>query len=111
MKKTLSILCAIFLFACNDTPQITGTWTQPVPNMPGMTQGFVLNTDGSAQSVNMATLQYDTWIRDGDTLTMTGQSIGNGQTIEFTESYTIETLNTDTLVLRDGDTTITYSRQ
>ena len=111
MKKILSILCAIFLFACNDTPQITGTWTQPVPNMPGMNQGFVLNTDGSAQSVNMATLQYDTWIRDGDTLTMTGQSIGNGQTIEFTESYTIETLNTDTLVLRDGDTTITYSRQ
>ena len=111
MKQILSLLCAIFLFACNDTPQITGTWTQPVPNMPGMIQGFVLNTDGSAQSVNMATLQYDTWIRDGDTLTMTGQSIGNGQTIEFTESYTIETLNTDTLVLRDGDTTITYSRQ
>ena len=110
MKKILSISFAALLAACGDA-EITGTWTQLVPNMPTMTQGFVLNTDGSAQSVNMATLQYDTWSRDGDTLTMTGQSIGNGQTIEFTQEYTIESLDNDTLVLRDGDITYTYTRQ
>ena len=110
MKKLLSVLFALFLIACTN-PDISGTWTQPVPNMPTMTQGFVLNTDGSAQSVNMATLQYDTWSRSGDTLTMTGQSIGNGQTIEFTQEYTIESLDNDTLVLRDGDITYTYTRQ
>ena len=59
----------------------------------------------------MATLAYDTWRRDGDTIIMTGRSIGNGQTIEFTETYTIEQLTPDTLVLRNGDATFTYSRE
>ncbi len=110
MKKLISVLCALFLVACGDT-DISGTWTQPVPGMAGLNQGFTLNTDGTASSVNMATLAYDTWRRDGDTIIMTGRSIGNGQTIEFTETYTIEQLTPDTLVLRNGDATFTYSRE
>ena len=42
---------------------------------------------------------------------MTGRSIGNGQTIEFSEIYTIEKLTPDTLVLRNGNMTMTYTRQ
>ena len=79
MKKLLSVLFALFLIACAN-PDISGTWVQPVPNMPTMTQGFILNPDGTAESVNMATLQYDTWTLNGNELTMTGRSIGNGQT-------------------------------
>ena len=79
--------------------------------MENMTQGFVLNTDGTAQSVNMATLEYETWSRDGDELVMTGNSIGNGQTIEFTQTYTIESLDDNTLILRDGDITYKYIRE
>lgn len=111
MKKLLPIIGLIMLTACNDTPQITGTWTQPVPGMENMTQGFVLNTDGTAQSVNMATLEYETWSRDGDELVMTGNSIGNGQTIEFTQIYTIESLDDNALILRDGDITYKYTRE
>lgn len=111
MKKLLPIIGLIMLTACNDTPQITGTWTQPVPGMENMTQGFVLNTDGTASSVNMATLAYDTWRHDGDNLIMTGRSIGNGQIIEFTDVYEIEQLTSNTLVLRDGDITFTYTRE
>lgn len=110
MKKILSILCALFLMAC-DRPNIGGTWTMPVPGMENMTQGFTLSADGTAQSVNMATLLYNTWQRDGNTLILTGQSIGNGQTIEFTQNYEIEKLTSDTLILRDGDVTYTYTRQ
>ena len=76
-----------------------------------MIQGFTLGANGVATSVNMATLQYDTWRTDGNELIMTGRSIGNGQTIEFTETYTIEKLTDDTLVLRNGDMTMTYTRQ
>lgn len=110
MKKLLSVLFALFLVACNN-PDITDTWVQPIPNMPTMTQGFILNPDGTAESVNMATLQYDTWTLNGNELTMTGRSIGNGQTIEFSETYTIEKLTPDTLVLRNGNMTMTYTRQ
>ena len=110
MKKLLSVLFALFLIACTN-PDISGTWTQPVPNMPTMTQGFILNPDGTAKSVNMATLQYETWTLNGNELTMTGRSIGNGQTIEFTQNYEIEKLTSDTLILRDGDVTYTYTRQ
>lgn len=110
MKKILSALCALFLVACGQT-DISGTWTQPVPNIPNMIQGFTLGANGVATSVNMATLQYDTWRTDGNELIMTGHSIGNGQTIEFTETYTIEKLTDDTLVLRNGDMTMTYTRQ
>lgn len=110
MKKLLSVLCVLFLSACGDT-EIPGTWLQPIPGMEDKTQGFTLNDDGTAQSVNMETLQYTTWRRDGDILTLTGRSIGNGQTIEFTEMYNIEQLTSDTLVLRNGDVTFTYSRE
>ena len=110
MKKLLSVLCVLFLSACGDT-EIPGTWLQPIPGMKDKTQGFTLNDDGTAQSVNMATLQYTTWRRDGDILTLTGRSIGNGQIIEFTEMYNIEQLTSDTLVLRNGDVTFTYSRE
>lgn len=110
MKKLLSVLFALFLVACNN-PDITGTWVQPVPNLPDMVQGFTLGENGVATSVNMATLQYDTWTLNGDELTMTGRSIGNGQTIKFSETYILEKLSPDTLVLRNGDMELTYTRQ
>ena len=80
MKKFLSVLFALFLVACGRS-DISGTWIQPVPNMPHMVQGFTLGANGVATSVNMATLQYDTWRTDGDSLIMTWRSIRNGQTI------------------------------
>lgn len=110
MKKLLSVLFALFLIACAN-PDISGTWVQPVPNMPTMTQGFILNPDGTAESVNMATLQYETWTLNGNELTMTGRSIGNGQTIEFTQDYEIEKLTSDTLIIRNGDMLFEYTRQ
>lgn len=54
-----------------------GTWTQPVPGMPGEMQGFALLPGGHARSVNMASLRHDVWRREGDTIVVTGASIGN----------------------------------
>lgn len=110
MKKLFTLFFTVLLSACTNS-DISGTWIQPVPNMPNITQGFTLNPDGTATSVNMATLQYDTWELNGNELKMTGRSIGNGQTIEFSEIYTIEKLTPDTLILQNGDMTMTYTRQ
>lgn len=104
MKKFyLSFLFAFILVACTGTPTPQGTWLQPVPGMPQQTQGFRLHKGGKAESVNMATLLYTTWQINGNELTLTGQSLGNGQTIDFVQTYQFSLPNKDTLLLSTPD--------
>ncbi len=104
MKKIyLSFLFAVAFAACAGTPAPQGTWLQPVPGMPQQTQGFVLHEGGTAESVNMATLLYKTWQINGSELTLTGQSLGNGQTIDFVQTYQFSLPNKDTLRLSTPD--------
>lgn len=86
-----SALCAATLLtACTTTPDpVAGTWVEPIPGMPGKVQGFSLEADGSASSVNMATLTTERWTREGDRLILEGKSIGNGQTIEYRDEWTV----------------------
>ena len=65
------------------------TWGEPIPGMPGKVQGFRLEADGGASSVNMATLTTERWKREGDRLILEGKSIGNGQTIEYRDEWTV----------------------
>lgn len=114
-NKTLSSAClaiGISLFtACSSDTDIVGTWTQPIPGMEGSEQGFVLKNEGKASSVNMATLQYETWQRNGSTLILCGKSIGNGQTISFADTLTIEKLTPDSLTLKKGDLVLSYAKK
>lgn len=96
--------------ACTPAAELTGAWTQPIPGQEGR-QGFRLCTDGSAQSINMSTLQYTAWSVQGDTLLLSGQSIGNGQTVPFTDTLQIQHLSADSLVVARGAWTGTYSRE
>ncbi len=80
---------------------IQGTWTEPNPIKPDEAQGFILNQDGTARSVGMATLLYENWNLDDNELTMNYKSIGNGQTLEGTDTLTIVKINADSLVLAD----------
>ena len=104
MKKTLTAMVAILLAAaCSSETSLEGKWLQPVPGMENMEQGFLLAPDGRAESVNMSTLRYKRWQRDGNKLILSGESIGNGQTIVFEEEYEIEKLDDSHLVLRQND--------
>ena len=58
----------------------------------------------------MSTLQYEKWERHGDMLILQGTSIGNSQTINFTDTLTIEKLTKDSLVLKDGERRAAYGR-
>lgn len=93
---------------------IVGSWVQPIPGQDGV-QGFTLKEDGSAESVNMATLQYETWKAENEQLYLSGKSIGNGQTIPFTDTLEIKSVTADSLTLnlkRGGDSVAqTYHRQ
>ena len=65
-------------------------------------QGFRLEADGGASSVNMATLTTERWKREGDRLILEGKSIGNGQTIEYRDEWTVLEAD-DVLRLRSAD--------
>ena len=111
----LVVVAALSISSCTQketTPEIQGTWVQPIPGMTEQVQGFTLYSDGSAESVNMATLQYTQWsLPEPETLILYGQSIGNGQTIEFCDTLAIALLSYDSLVLHRGELDLTYYRQ
>lgn len=99
LKKYLFVLAAFSLAACATQNTITGSWVQPIPGMPNQKQGMMLEERGKASSVNMATLLYESWEKKGNTLVLNGKSVGNGQTIPFTEKYTIKNLDNKNLTL------------
>ena len=47
----------------------------------------------------------------GDKLILTGESVGNGQTIDFTDTLSVERFSADTLVLVHRGMPQVYSRQ
>ena len=69
-------LCAALLISACTTPSdpVAGTWVEPIPGMPGKVQGFRLEADGGASSVNMATLTTERWKREGDRLILEGRA-------------------------------------
>ena len=85
LRDLTAVLGMVALAACNNA-SIEGSWVEPVPGMPGMQQGFVLDRDGSASSINMATLKYEAWKKVGNRLLLSGTSIGNHQNISFTDA-------------------------
>lgn len=90
---------------------IEGAWVEPVPGMPDMQQGFVLETGGKASSINMATLQYETWKQQDNLLILSGKSIGNHQTLSFIDTLVIEKITSDSLILTQGEQTLKYSKR
>lgn len=79
---------------------IQGAWVEPNPIDSTAVQGMQLNQDGTASSINMATLQITAWnLTDANTLILSETSIGNKQTIEGKDTLTVVKLDADSLVL------------
>lgn len=82
---------------------IEGTWVEPNPIDSTAVQGMRLNQSGAASSVGIATLVFKSWnLTDANTLVLTGESVGNGQTIPVADTLTVNKLNADSLVLSDA---------
>lgn len=90
---------------------LQGEWVEQVPGMPDLQQGISISRSGIATSINMATLVYESWTQSDSTLYLSGKSIGNGQTISFTEAFKIEMLTADSLHLSNGDYKIRFFRR
>ena len=93
MKKIfLPLLLIFFISACHAPKEenpFVGHWVEIMPINKHIVQGINLNADGTASSIGMETLKYEQWEVDGKTITLKGKSIGNGQTIDFTDTLDI----------------------
>lgn len=83
---------------------IQGAWVEPNPIDSTQVQGMQLNQDGTASSINMATLQFKAWnLTTPNTLILNATSIGNGQSTEGADTLTIVKLDADSLVLANKE--------
>jgi hypothetical protein len=92
MKKSMAIALAVCtLAACKPKTDMSlaGNWVAPISGQEAFKDGFTLNADGSAASINSATLKYTKWSTQGNSLLLQGESIGNGQTAAFTDTFDV----------------------
>ena len=86
MKKKMlaTTLLTGLLAACSgNSASVTGVWIEPIPGMEDQVQGIKL----------------------------AGNSIGNGQTIEFIDTMKIKKITADSLVLDNRGMEIRYAKQ
>lgn len=102
---------AVIAFTACDGNSIEGKWVEPIPGMENQVQGICLEKGGKAYSINMATLQYESWEKKNNMLVLTGKSIGNHETGSFSDTLVIEKLTKDELTLKKGNLTINYTKQ
>lgn len=100
MKKIWFLLVCI-ITACHQQPQdqILGHWLEVMPVNRHIIQGITIKDKGTAKSIGMKTLQYESWKLENNKLTLSGKSIGNGQTISFSDTYDIIEISPKTLKL------------
>jgi hypothetical protein len=91
--------------------QFAGSWLQPNPINENESQGFVLKSDGTAQSINMATLLYKEWWVESNKLVLVMESIGNRASSVDTIKYEVLLINDKELKLKDGELIDEYKRK
>lgn len=109
--RFLTVVFMLCLAACGKNTGLDGQWIQEIPGMKGQFQGMLLKENGEARSINMHTLLYETWEKDGNKLILKGKSIGNGQTIAFDISYLIKKVDAGQLVLNNGGEDLVFIRK
>lgn len=115
MRKVLLFIAAAVVFVSCHTntryseQELVGLWVEPIPGMNNV-QGVALEEGGEVHSINMATLLYEHWECNGSELLLTGKSVGNHQTIAFTDTLKIEKVSADSLILMKGKTRIAYRK-
>ena len=70
-----------------------------------------LQTGGTAQSINMATLLYKNWWLTNQKLVLVAESIGNRTSSVDTTVYEILKITNDSLILQQQDLILRYSKK
>lgn len=129
-KFTASLFLAIALAGCTSKPNnqekpnanspqtsstqeaaLVGSWVEPNPINSSEVQGMELQTGGTAQSINMATLLYKNWWLTNQKLVLVAESIGNRTSSVDTTVYEILKITNDSLILQQQDLILRYSKK
>ena len=97
--------------ATNYNELLIGSWVEKNPINENEVQGVEIIKGGEAKSINMATLLYKNWWVENDKLFLVEESLGNQTSSIDTLSYKISSIDEKSLILKDGDYTITYKKQ
>lgn len=95
----------------NNKNLLIGSWVEPNPINKNDVQGVTINNDGTAKSINMATLVYKKWWKEDGKLILVAESIGNGSSSLDTTKYEIIKLTDKELELKERALTIYYKKQ
>ncbi len=90
--------------------QFVGAWIEPIPGNEKDYQGFVLEKDGSAFSINSATINYRSWKLVNNQLVLEVYSYGNGTQSLAKETYKVLVVDENQLVLEKGKNKISYTK-
>ncbi|SHK08635.1 lipocalin family protein [Epilithonimonas mollis] len=117
MKKALTLLMSVLLIiSCNSPSEKTskaelktqtsavdkrlyGKWVQPIPGQEENKQGFELNDNQTAHSININTMEYEKWLSSKDTLFIWGHTTGVRETSSFVDTLLIKKLSDSQLVI------------
>lgn len=110
-KKTMKrflIFSLLFIAACaGETSKngklFIGKWLEETTPSRRFVQGIELKPDGTAASIGMATLKYEKWTTDGSRLIVSGKSIGNRQTIDFSDEWRVIAINPQTMQIEQSN--------
>ena len=109
MKKILGfaiVLLTLGMMSCSPSP--VGTWVEVTGGTEE--QGFTLNKDGSASSLNMGYVTFDKWEKNGDLLILKGDYTGMIKR-SFSDTMKIESLTKTELTLSQGKYTVSYIKK
>ena len=109
MKKILGfaiVLLTLGMMSC--TPSPVGTWVEMTGGSEE--QGFTLNKDGSASSLNLGYVVFDKWEKDGDLLILKGDYTGMVKRV-FSDTMKIESITKTELTLSQAGYTVTYIKK
>ena len=106
MKKILGftlVLMTLGFMSCSPSP--VGRWIEPTGGTEE--QGFILNQDGSATSVNMGFIEFTKREKNGDLLILNGRNKGAYKR-EFVDTMKIEKLTKTEMTLSQAGYSVTY---
>ncbi len=88
-----------------------GAWVQPNPINEKEVQGFILKFDGTAESINFATLKYKNWWCEPYKLNLVVESVGNKVSSFDTVQYEVIKITDEYLELKDRQTIARYKKE
>ncbi len=87
-----------------------GNWVKPIDGVPQETEGFQLNADQIAFSINMYTMPYKAWKYENNCIILSGKSIGNKTSSSITDTFKVIYVTDSSLVVERNSERINYTK-